>query len=278
MGRVPSTTAISFVAQKRPATIKEDFTEAVAEIIAPRPWPVRHGLHGAATANALHASQRLSHPELQPTGIFGLSYATSLDVAHFQDDPVTFAQQNIVIIPELQHKKYGEQSPAIFCLYEWHARASTKGKVYRISTMPDNVRFRGQKIPAYFCDYSHDACPSIKVGREANLLLTPMLSGCSIGVRPEYDGGITICHANARSAEDQVDRQEDDIYHCLGKNATIIHPRDYRIQDGDSATMIGVLKNGTWNISFSTFSGGMSLGNSRIYNNYGFTRAVQMRS
>lgn len=226
---------------------------------------------GGAPATVDQDAAPLSPLEsLQKTGAVGAINATSADILRFQANPVEFMRKNIVVVAALPRNESGENHPVSFCLYEWPTKTSTIGKVYRLSPIQNDTQPESKKIRAYLCDFHQDACPSIRVGRDANLLLTPTLSGCSIGVKPEHDGSLALCHANARTAPNQIEKQVTDIRARLGQDAIAINPNDYRDKDGDMATMVGVFHNDSWNIHFSSF------GTGEIFNHSGFTRAVQI--
>lgn len=179
-------------------------------------------------------------------------------------------QKNVVVIAAMPRIEPDENSPTSFCLYEWPTKTSTIGKVYRLAPTQDNSQPENQKIRAYLCDYGQDACHSIRVGREADLLLTPTLSGCSIGLRPEPDGSLSYCHANAYTSPNQMEKQAADILAHLGQEATAIHPNDYQNGRGDMATVVGVRNNDGWNLHFTSFEAGANYRHSEA------TRPVQL--
>ena len=226
---------------------------------------------GAPARDVDQDDTRLSPLEsLRNTGAIGAKNATSADILRFQANPVEFMQTNVVIVAALPRDESDDSRPVPFCLYEWPAKTSTIGKVYRLAPVQNRVEEESQKLRAYLCDYRQDACPSIRVGRDANLLLTPTLSGCSIGVKPGHDGSLAFCHANARTAPNQIEKQVTDIHACLGQDAIVINPNDYRYRYGDMATVVGVFHNDGWNLHFASIGVGPS------FNHSGFTRGIQI--
>ncbi|MGO6748271.1 hypothetical protein ACCS93_38865 [Rhizobium ruizarguesonis] len=234
-------------------------------------FPLRSRSSRAPAESSDQGGAELSPIEsLQKTGAIGAKHASLADVSRFQANPVEFMQKNVVVIAAMPRIEPDENSPTLFCLYEWQTKTSTIGKVYRLSPSQDNIQPENQKIRAYLCDYRQDACHSIRVGREADLLLTPTLSGCSIGLRPEPDGSLSYCHANARTSPNQVEKQSADILAHLGQEAAAIHPNDYQNGRGDMATVVGVRNNDGWNLHFSSFEAGTN------YRHSGATRTVQL--
>ena len=207
---------------------------------------------------------------VRKAGVIGAKYASSADILGFQANPIEFMQKNLVIVTALPRNEPDENRPVTFSLFEWSTKRSTIGKVYRLSPVQNGTPREYQAIRAYFCDYRQDICSSIRIGREANLLLTPTLSGCTIGVKPEHDGDLAFCHANSRTSTNQIESQVRAVHACLGQSAIVINPHDYRNKDGDMATLIGVFHKDNWNIHFSSYGVGASL------NHSGFTRGVQI--
>lgn len=61
-----------------------------------------------------------------------------------------------------------------------------------------------EKFTAYFCPYAENTIKTISVNPDRDYVLTPTLSGCSIGIQPTNDPNrFIMSHANAQYAEYQ---------------------------------------------------------------------------
>lgn len=211
-----------------------------------------------STADSRMSSDGVLSPvtSLQQSGAVGAKIASVADVMQFKTDPDDFMQRNVVVVAGLPRISGETNQPTSLRLYEWPNKSSSKEKVYRVATLQETSPRNLPEVLAYFCKYRQDSCTTIEIGHEANLLLTPTLSGCTIGVQALGNGRLAFCHANARTAPNQSEKQIADVHAALGPNAIVITPQDYRQNPDDRTSVAGILRDGSWSIHFTSYAAG----------------------
>lgn len=60
-----------------------------------------------------------------------------------------------------------------------------------------------ESFKSYWCDYSDDSVHSVTCGREADLMFTAKMDGCSFGIgTPAPDGSVRVAHSNVQESRE----------------------------------------------------------------------------
>jgi hypothetical protein len=174
--------------------------------------------------------------------------------AGFLADQLGFARANIIVPGNLGTTQQDARIQEMTLRLQPNSRGRRHGEdipVYAV-TRPQQGDPLGTSFFAYWVPYAQNQTFSCMLGNGARFMFTATMDGCSFGIGSSPAAGVVrVAHANrgkvgkdsesvmgeVNAREMQALVQRDELRACLGNNARVIAPNDYR-QDFDLAPVL----------------------------------------